>query len=142
VKMMNSQENINIFLSILNPILEVLISFVIGAILSVLMKIIFRWFKKPSNVLCITIAFIMLAYWLAEQLHGSPLLACMTLGAVLVNIYSDIDKVLKATDGFTPPIFMIFFVISGAGFKISALAGIGIIGLIYVIVRIVGKTAG
>lgn len=142
VKMMNSQEDVNILLSIVNPILEIVISFLIGGILSIFMKIIFRWFKKPSNVLCITIAFIMLAYWLAEQLHGSPLLACMTLGAVLVNVYSDIDKVLKATDGFTPPIFMIFFVISGAGFKISALAGIGVIGLTYVIVRIAGKIVG
>lgn len=142
VKMMNSQEDVNILLSIVNPILEIVISFLIGGILSIFMKIIFRWFKKPSNVLCITIAFIMLAYWLAEQLHGAPLLACMTLGAVLVNVYSDIDKVLKATDGFTPPIFMIFFVISGAGFKISALAGIGVIGLVYVIVRIAGKIVG
>ena len=37
---------------------------------------------------------------------------------------------------------MIFFVISGAGFKISALAGIGVIGLTYVIVRIAGKIVG
>ena len=67
VKMMNSQEDVNILLSIVNPILEIVISFLIGGILSIFMKIIFRWFKKPSNVLCITIAFIMLAYWLAEQ---------------------------------------------------------------------------
>ena len=142
VKMMNSQEDVNILLSIVNPILEIVISFLIGGMLSIFMKIIFRWFKKPSNVLCITTGFILLTYWLAERLHGSPLLACMALGGVLVNIHSNIEKTVKVNESFTPPIFMIFFVISGAGFKISALAGIGVIGLVYVIVRIVGKIGG
>ncbi|MFA5726374.1 MAG: cation:proton antiporter [Saccharofermentanaceae bacterium] len=142
VKMMNSQEDVNILLSIVNPILEIVISFLIGGMLSIFMKIIFRWFKKPSNVLCITTGFILLTYWLAELLHGSPLLACMALGGVLVNIHSNIEKTVKVNESFTPPIFMIFFVISGAGFKISALAGIGVIGLVYVIVRIVGKIGG
>ena len=142
VKMMNSQEDVNILLSIVNPILEIVISFLIGGMLSIFMKIIFRWFKKPSNVLCITTGFILLTYWLAELLHGSPLLACMALGGVLVNIHSNIEKTVKVNESFTPPIFMIFFVISGAGFKISALAGIGIIGLVYVIVRVAGKIGG
>lgn len=142
VKMMNSQEDVNILLSIVNPILEIVISFLIGGMLSIFMKIIFRWFKKPSNVLCITTGFILLTYWLAELLHGSPLLACMALGGVLVNIHSNIEKTVKVNESFTPPIFMIFFVISGAGFKISALAGIGIIGLVYVIVRAAGKIGG
>lgn len=142
VKMMNSQEDVNILLSIVNPILEIVISFLIGGILSIFMKIIFRWFKKPSNVLCITTGFILLTYWLAELLHGSPLLACMALGGVLVNIHSNIEKTVKVNESFTPPIFMIFFVISGAGFKISALAGIGIIGFVYVIVRVAGKIGG
>lgn len=142
VKMMNSQEDVNILLSIVNPILEIVISFLIGGMLSIFMKIIFRWFKKPSNVLCITTGFILLTYWLAELLHGSPLLACMALGGVLVNIHSNIEKTVKVNESFTPPIFMIFFVISGAGFKISALAGIGIIGLVYLIVRVAGKIGG
>ena len=46
VKMMNSQEDVNILLSIVNPILEIVISFLIGGILSIFMKIIFRWFKN------------------------------------------------------------------------------------------------
>ncbi|MCJ7688798.1 MAG: cation:proton antiporter [Clostridiaceae bacterium] len=106
------------------------------------MKLIFRWFKKSSNRLCIIIAFILITYWVAELFQGSPLLACMALGGVFVNIYADIDSVVKITEDFSPPIFMIFFVISGAGFEISALGGIGIIGLLYVIMRIIGKIAG
>jgi Kef-type K+ transport system membrane component KefB len=142
VKMMSSNVNTNIILSILTPIYGIIISFILGGISSILMKLIFRWFKKSSNRLCIIIAFILITYWAAELFQGSPLLACMALGGVFVNIYADIDSVVKITNDFSPPIFMVFFVISGAGFEISALGGIGIIGLLYVIMRIIGKISG
>lgn len=142
VKMLDSSLNTNLILSILSPIYEVLISLIIGALISILMKVVFRWFKKPSNVLCITIAFVLFTYWFAEFIKGSPLLACMALGGMLVNIYSNTDNVMKISDVFTPPIFMIFFAISGAGFEVSALPNIGLIGLIYVGMRVLGKIGG
>jgi len=132
----------NVVLSMLTPIYEILISFVIGGVASIIMKLLFRWFKKPSNVICITTAVILLTFWFAEFAHGSSLLACMALGGVLVNIFDDIDGVVKIANYFTPPIFLIFFVISGAGFEISALAGIGLIGLLYVVMRVIGKVLG
>lgn len=142
VKMIDNPENANLLKSILSPIYEIIISFAIGIVLSIAMRILFKWFKKPANVICITLGFVLFTYWLANVVHGSPLLACMALGAVLVNIYPDIDRVMQVTEYFTPPIFMIFFVISGAGFDVSALAGIGVIGLIYVVMRVLGKVAG
>lgn len=142
VKLLDSSINTNLFLSILSPVYEVVISLVIGALISILMKVVFRWFKKPTNVLCITIAFVLFTYWFAEFIHGSPLLACMALGGMLVNIYSNTDNVIKISEAFTPPIFMIFFAISGAGFEVSALPKIGLIGLIYVVMRVIGKIGG
>ncbi|MBW7572932.1 cation:proton antiporter [Caproiciproducens faecalis] len=142
VNMMNSSVHTNLLMSILSPIYEIVVSFILGAVGGVLMKLIFRWFKKQSNRICIIIGFILLTYWTADIVNGSPLLACMTLGAILVNIYEETDSVVKITNDFTPPIFMIFFVISGAGFKISALSGIGVIGLLYVVMRVIGKWAG
>ncbi len=142
VKMMGTQISTNIVISILTPIYAIIISFILGGVAGMLMKLIFRWFKKPSNRICIIIALVLITYWTADFLHGSPLLACMALGGVLVNIYDDIESVVKVTDSLTPPIFMIFFVISGAGFEISALKGIGVIGLIYVVARVLGKMTG
>ena len=132
----------HIILSILQPFYEILISFVLGAAMSLLMRFVFHWFKKPSNRISITIAAILGTYWLADLVHGSPLLACMALGGVLVNIFNETDNIMKVSESFTPPILMIFFVISGAGFDLSALAGIGIIGIVYVIMRVIGKTGG
>jgi Kef-type K+ transport system membrane component KefB len=142
VKLLDSSLDASIVLAILRPIYEVGISLIIGALLAIFMKVVFRWFKKPSNVLCITIGFVLFAYWLAEFIHASPLLSCMALGGMLTNIYSGTDKVMNISEAFTPPIFMIFFAISGAGFELSALPNIGLIGLIYVVMRVIGKILG
>lgn len=106
------------------------------------MKILLKRFKKPSNVLSITISCILFSYWIAEISHGSPLLACMSLGAFLANVYFEIGKIMKVLEGFTAPIFMMFFVISGAGFEVKALPAIGLIGVLYVVFRVAGKWLG
>ncbi len=142
VRSLTSVSDTPVILSILEPFYEILVSFILGAVMSILMKWVFRWFKKPSNRISIILAALLGTYWLADLVKGSPLLACMTLGGVLVNIFDDIDSVMKVTDSFTPPILMLFFVISGAGFDIGALAGIGVIGVVYVIARVMGKWAG
>ena len=132
----------SLILSILDPFTEITISFAIGFTLSIIMKIFFRWFKKPSNRICIITGAILLTYWLAQLTHASSLLACMALGSVLVNIIDDMKSVTKTVDAFTPPVFLLFFVVSGAGFEISELKNIGLIGMIYVVLRIAGKMAG
>ena len=142
VKMMSSTADTHILLSILHPIYEILISVIIGAVVCIIMKLLFQWFKKSSNRLCIIVSAILFTYWFANLVEGSPLLACMALGGILVNIFDDIEHIVNISDSFSPPIFMIFFVISGAGFEISALKGIGAIGLLYVVMRVIGKWAG
>ena len=141
VQAMTSTGNTHIILSILQPFYEILVSFVLGAGVSILMKLLFRWFKKPSNRISIILAAVLGTYYIAQLVNGSPLLSCMALGGVLVNIYDEIDNVMVVTESFTPPILMIFFIISGAGFQLSALAGIGIIGILYVVMRVIGKSA-
>ncbi len=142
VKAMNSTVNTNMVMSILSPVYEIAVSFVLGGLAGILMKLVFRWFKKPSNRICIILALVLATYWIADLVHGSPLLACMALGAVLTNIYDEIEKIVSTCDSFTPPLYMIFFVISGAGFEVSALKGIGLIGITYVVARVIGKWGG
>jgi len=139
---MMSVKSTNVLLSLLMPLYEVIVSFAIGVVVAILMKLVFRWFKKSSNRICIILSAILLTYWLSELVHGSALLGCMALGGIFVNIYDDINSVIKTTDYLTPPIFMIFFVISGAGFEVSALPSIGLIGILYVVMRIIGKMFG
>ncbi len=141
VKSMESHQGISI-LSILSPFYEIIISFVIGAILAIFIALLAKYFKKPSNRLCMLVGFIFLSIWLSNLLGGSALLSCMSLGGVLVNIFHDIESFIKISDSFTPPLFMLFFAMSGAGFDLSAIQSIGLIGVIYIIMRVVGKMFG
>lgn len=129
-------------MSFVSPFFDILISFTIGIAAGILMALFFRWFKKPNNRLCVIIGFIFFTLWAADAVDASPLLACMALGVMITNLISDIDEIAKVIESFTPPIYMIFFVVSGAGFDVGALAKIGIIGLIYIVIRVAGKWIG
>lgn len=141
VKSMEEGRGISIF-SILEPIYEVGISFVIGIILSIIMILFFRHFKKRTNRICVIVGIIFICIYLADISNGSALLTCMALGAGLVNMFNEIDNIMDITNAFTPPILMVFFAMSGAGFDLKALKGIGLLGVVYVVMRVAGKMLG
>ena len=64
------------------------------------------------------------------------------MGAALANFSSETASIMKLADGLTPPIFLLFFVASGAELQLSVLPQIGLAGVIYVILRVAGKVAG
>ena len=72
----------------------------------------------------------------------SSLLVCMMIGAAMVNLYPQSDVMLEQCDRFTPPLFLLFFVLSGASLDLSVLPTVGVIGAAYVLARVVGKVAG
>ena len=141
VKAMESGNGISIW-SILEPVYEVGVSFVLGFVLSIVMILFFRHFKKNSNRLCVIVGVLFLDIWVSNQIGGSALLSCMALGAGLVNLFNEVDSVMEITNSFTPPLLMVFFAISGAGFNMGALKEIGLIGIVYVVMRVVGKMLG
>lgn len=66
----------------------------------------------------------------------------MSMGAALINSNESGMSIFKLVDNVTPPIFLMFFVVSGAELDISILPKIGVIGIIYIVFRVVGKIAG
>ena len=95
-----------------------------------------------SNILIFACSGIFGSVGLAALLAGSSLLTCMFFGAVFVNAYRRADKVLKLADSVTSPIYLLFFAVSGAGLNLSIIPQIGVIGVVYVLTRVVGKMAG
>ena len=83
------------------------------------------------------------------MLEVSPLLGCMFMAMVYINITDD-DKLFKQLNYFSPPILLLFFVRSGVCFDLGALTGGGsqgktsllMLGIVYFLVRIAGKYAG
>jgi len=111
-------------------------------LLGIMFKIPLRYFKKDSNRLIITSGFVFLGSSLASMLGLSPLLLCMAMSATLVNVSSEGISILKLADSVTPPIFLMFFVVSGMELDITVLPQVGLIGILYIIFRVVGKIVG
>lgn len=126
----------------LTPLWEIFGAVICGLLLGVLFVIPLRWFKKDGNRLALTIGFIFLGLGLADILGVSDLLLCMSMGTALANLSGEFMHISKLCDGFTPPLFMLFFVASGAELNIAVLPTVGIVGAIYVVMRVVGKYVG
>lgn len=128
--------------SLLSPLKEIGGALVVGAALGFVFLLPLRFFKKAGNRLSLIVGFIFLGLGISQWLGLSDLLLCMAMGAVVANFSSDVDSIMDLCDGVTPPIFMLFFVASGADLKLSVLPTVGLIGVIYIVLRVVGKYFG
>lgn len=141
-KIMTGSGSENMILSILKPFYEIIVALLIGLVVAILSKIPLKFFKKSGNRLIILIGTVFISSALASFAGVSALLACMMHGAVLCNISADSDMMGDLADFITPPLFLMFFVVSGAELDISVIPTIGIVGIIYVVVRVIGKWVG
>ncbi len=127
---------------VLEPLLEIVLSLVIGCAIGFFSSLVLRFFHSKGNRLGVTIAAVLLGVGLAKQFGLSDLLLCMAIGATLVNLREDAFELLDITDSWTPPLFMLFFVISGANLDLNALKTVGMVGVVYILTRSVGKYFG
>ena len=128
--------------AILSPLWEIGGALLVGSLLGLLFTLPLRWFKKDGNRLAITIGFVFAAAGLSDCLGLSSLLTCMAMGAALTNVSRQSRHIMKLTDSITPPVFILFFVVSGAQLKLSVIPAIGVVGVIYIVLRVAGKMSG
>jgi Kef-type K+ transport system membrane component KefB len=131
-----------VFMQVLKPFIEIFVSLGIGFVAGILLTLGSKWFTGRGNRISLVITFIFLTVSITEVVHGSPLLACMMLGAVFANLSDKYEEINGLVYFVTPPIFIMFFVLSGAELKLSVLSAVGVIGVLYVIFRVVGKIFG
>ena len=135
--------NMNIgFEVIINPIIKILSSLVIGGFIGYVLNILHNEFKDKVGRLIISISAVLMGLYLSERFDLSSLLICMSIGAVFVNLRADATETINIVEHFTPPIFLLFFVISGAELNLKILTTVGIFGLTYILCRVVGKWLG
>lgn len=141
-KSLESAQTGSMLMSVLNPFIEILTAVVVGALLGLIFTFILRFFKSGNNRLILSIAFVFAAIAVSKLVNASSLLMCMSMGAILANTCKISDTIMKVTDSVTPPLFMIFFVLSGAELKLSVIPTIGLVGIVYVVLRVAGKMLG
>ncbi len=137
---------------IVNPLVEIVASLLLGAIMGWLLTQLEKLFNSNTNRLNLTIAFVFLTVSIAMlDFHIGPvhvgfssLLVCMMLGTVFCNLCPLSHDLMGASDKWTSPLFALFFVISGAELELSVFTDVAIvvIGAVYIIFRCLGKYFG
>ena len=136
--------------SILQPIAMNLGVFLLGGVFGLLLKWLMPKKRSNDNRLIISVSLLFAFCGVCAMLDVSPLLGCMSMGTVYINITDD-EKLFKQLNYFTPPILLLFFVRSGLSFDLNALvntsAAVGttsllVVGVVYFFTRILGKYSG
>lgn len=126
------------------PILEIVLSLTFGALIGFVLSLAMKVFKSRANRLIGMIAGVFLGIALCEimPLELSSLLVCMMIGAVFTNMRPDSITILDGQERWTPPLFMLFFIISGAELNLTVLPTVGLMGIAYLVARSIGKILG
>ena len=137
------------FLGVIKPLLINLAVMALGGVFGLMMKWLMPKKRSTDNRLIISVALLLAFCGICAVMDISPLLGCMSMGMVYINVTGD-DKLFKQLNYFSPPILLLFFVRSGLNFDLGALFGASsmgsvpliIVGVGYFLVRIVGKYFG
>lgn len=132
----------NLVWAVFQPILQILGALLIGFVLGVALLVPMKRFHKASNRLGLICGFLFLGIGLADKLGLSSLMLCMGFGATVANLSAESEAIMDVADSITSPIYILFFVASGAGLQVSVLKKVGLIGLIYIVFRVLGKWFG
>lgn len=141
-KSLTSGAEISAISVIVRPLLEIVVSLAIGGAIGFVLSVVCRFFRSRANRLGWMIACVLAGVGICELLELSSLLTCMMTGAVFCNMREDSVKILDGSERWTPPLFMLFFVISGATLDLAVIPQVGLVGIIYLVCRSIGKYAG
>lgn len=141
-KAISSTGPVSLVGSIIDPIIEIAGALIFGTVLGIILKYLTNWFTGRGNRLSVSFAMILLCIGVSSITGLSALLVCMAMSAVYANISKVSDTVFELVEGVTPPIFMLFFFVSGAKLDLSILPSVGVIGVLYIVFRVIGKYVG
>ena len=137
---------------IIEPLLEVVLSLLLGAVMGFLFSFCERFFHSRSKRMAVSVTFVLLTVAISMikfnigPVHCgfSSLLACMMLGTVFCNICDFSEELMDRADRWTAPLFVLFFVLSGAELDFAVFGDMMIIlvGIVYIIARSAGKYTG
>lgn len=144
--------NTDVFSIVVNPLLEIVCSIIMGAAAGFVISQVEKLFHSRSNRLTLIITFVFLTVVVAKlsfpvgkvTVGFSPLLTCMMFGTVFCNVCKTSEEMMERTERWTKPLYTLFFVISGASLDLSVFKQpvFIIIGLVYILFRSLGKYFG
>ena len=143
---------ISVLAIIVEPLLEVVLSIGLGAGMGYVFTFCERFFHSRSKRLSMSVAFVLVTVAISNftfsvggiHVAFSPLLSCMMLGTIFCNICDFSAQLMDRLDRWTAPIFILFFVLSGAELDLTVVTDLFVvlIGVVYILMRCVGKYFG
>ena len=143
---------VSVLAVVIEPILEIVLSLALGSLMGWLLNWVEQFFHSRSKRLTISVAFVLLTVGLSMlEFHIGPvhccfslLLVCMMTGTIFCNVCDTSEELMERVDGWTTPLNIMFFVISGAELDLEILSHpvTILVGVIYIIARSAGKYYG
>ena len=147
-----SNGQVNVIAVVVEPIVEIILSVGLGAAMGFLLNWVEQFFHSRSKRMTLSVAFVLLTVGLSMMefdigpVHCgfSLLLVCMMTGTVFCNVCDTSEELMSRVDGWTAPLNVLFFVISGAELDLQVLASpvTVFIGVLYIVARSAGKYLG
>jgi len=143
---------VSIVTILVEPLVEIVLSLILGGAAGWLLYRLEKYFFSRSKRLTISISFVLLTVGLSMaefEIGGihcgfSLLLVCMMTGTVFCNICDFSEELMGRVDSWTAPLFVLFFVLSGAELNLKILSNplVLLVGVVYIIFRSLGKYTG
>ena len=144
--------SVDIYGVLVNPLLEILCSLLLGALAGFVLSKLEPIFHSNRNRVAMSISFVFLTVALSmlklpagkATIGFSSLLVCMMLGSVFCNLCPLSDEIMHNADRWSAPLLVLFFVISGAELELGVFARLSsvLVGLVYIVSRSLGKYVG
>ncbi|MBE6556316.1 MAG: sodium:proton antiporter [Ruminococcaceae bacterium] len=148
--------HVDIISILVEPVLEIVLSLLLGFVMGLLFNYFERFFHSRSKRLAMSVTFVLLTVALSmlsftvpigtAKVHVafSSLLVCMMLGTVFCNVCDFSEELMDRVDRWTAPLFVLFFVISGAELELKVFREwtVVLIGVVYILARSAGKYIG
>ena len=137
---------------LVNPLVEIVASLLLGAALGWVFSLVEKYFNSNSKRLSLAVAFVAISAGLSKlhfaigELHigFSSLLVCMMCGTIFCNLCDFSEEIMHKTERWTGPVYVLFFVISGAELDLRVFADLAVVGIgvAYIATRSAGKILG
>ena len=137
---------------LVNPTIEIVASLALGAALGWVFSLVEKYFNSNSKRLSLAVAVVAICAGLSKlsfsvgQVHigFSSLLVCMMCGTIFCNLCDFSEEIMHKTERWTGPVYVLFFVISGAELDLRVFADLAVVGIgvVYILTRSAGKIFG
>lgn len=143
--------NLSLENALIEPLIEVFLSIAVGSVFGLVLGGISKFFvyKLPKRdkyiaYLVFSLSSVLIAVYIAHTYSLSMILTPMMIGMVFTNFIKKEPFEIQgaALSNFSGPLIIVFFTLAGAQLSLSVLKSAGLVAILYIVFRTIGKIGG